>query len=640
VAAAASSLLIAAGAPAEAATSYTDAVVGRDGFSGSVRPLGAAEVGGTWKAQTPAGTKLSTGGGQLAVPTLPLGGSYSALLPAATAGDVTVRHGVKLPSVGAARLGLYESTELRRQSDGDRYAATLIVGASGSLELRLTRTIDGADAVLSRSALGLKASSGAWLTVETQVSGTSPVTVQARVYPAGQSAPAWQVVAKDASSNAVKARGFVGLSGYLSTGGARTALALNGFSATDRVAVTTPAPTPVPVAPAPIAPVVPVAAAPGLPVLQQVTTNGFSHPGVLNSASSLAEVRANAAAGKEPWKSALGAMKGSRYASSSWTPHPVAWVGCGAGNSPDEGCTNEMDDAQAAYANAMVWYFTGNQANADKAQQILNAWSSTLVGHKFDTTKYVNGRLQAAWSAQTFTKAAELLRYSGAGWAPADVSRFEGMLKSAFLPMVRDGWTGGGANWQLSMADATTAIGVFTNDRSAFDDGIGDWRNQVRAAIYLTSDGPAPVLPLGTIITGTKLSSYWRSPSSYVDGLEGETCRDAGHMAMGIGAALDTAQTASLQGIDLYGEQRQRLVAGMEYNARYINNPSAAGWVCPAPMTLGGSAWKLTWEIGYHHYAGQQGTAMPETKRLLSGQRPTSSMLFLNWETLTHGTAL
>jgi len=635
VAAAASSLLIAAGAPAEAATIYKDAVVGRDGFSGTVRPLGAAEVGGTWQAQAPAGTTLSAGAGQLAVPTLPLGGSYSALLPSATAGDVTVRHGVKLPSVGAARLGLYESTELRRQSDGDRYAATLIVGAGGALDLRLTRTIDGHDVVLNRSALGVRASSGAWLTVETQVAGTSPVTVQARVYPAGQPAPAWQVVAQDASSSAVKARGSVGLDGYLSASGVRTALAINDFSATERVALAEPAP-----APAPVAPVAPVVTTPGLPVLQQVTTNGFNHPGVLNGAASLAAVRANAAAGKEPWKSAMAAMKSSRYAKSTWTPHPVAWVGCGAHNSPDEGCTAEMDDAQAAYANAMVWYFTGDRAAAEKAKQILNSWSGTLVGHKFDTTTYVNGRLQAAWAAETFTKAAELVRYSGAGWAPADVTRFEGTLKTAFLPLVRNGWTGGGANWLLSMADATTAIGVFTNDRGVFDDGVGDWRNSLRSAIYLSSDGPVPALPVGTVITTSKLSTYWNAPTRYVDGLEGETCRDASHMAMGLGAALSTAETASLQGLDLYGEQRQRLVTGMEYNARFINNPSAAGWACSRPLTLGGTGYKLTWEVGYHHYAGQQGALLPETKKLLGGLRPTGSVLFLNWETLTHGTAL
>ncbi|MEW1957294.1 alginate lyase family protein [Kineococcus sp. NPDC059986] len=656
VVAATCTFLVTAGESAGAATTTTDKVVAKDSFGGSNRALGAAEVGGSWAAKGPAGKALTAGGGLLSVPTIPRGGGFSALLPTASAADVTVRHSVKLPSVGGARIGLYESTVMRHQADGDRYAATLVVGAGGAFDLRLDRVVDGKETVIGRVTPGVKLSSGGWLNVESQVTGTSPVTVKARVWKEGQAVPQWQAVAQDGTGNAVKAGGAVGLTGYLSSGGTATALSVDDFTAADRVTTTTapaafpapqpakpvpgttpkPRPTtspnPIPTTPTPTTPAVP-----GLPTLQQVTTNGFQHPGILNSATSLADVRANVRAGKEPWASAFTALKKSGYAKSSWTPHPVTVVGCGANSSPDEGCTEEKDDAQAAYANALMWYFTGDKAYAETAKRILDAWSGTLTGHKFDTKVYVNGRLQAAWTAQTFTKAAELVRYSGAGWEPAKVARFENLLKTAFLPMVKDGWTGGGHNWLLSMADATTAIGVFTNDRAVFEDGVGDWRKQVTSAFYLASDGAQPKLPVGTVITTSRIDSYWNAPTRWVDGLQGETCRDAGHMAMGFAAALDTAETASIQGIDLYGEQRRRLVTGMEFNARFLNNPNAAGWPCAAPLKWGGAAYKLTWEVGYNHYAGDLGIAMPETKRLLSTLRPTGSMLFVNWETLTHG---
>jgi len=316
-------------------------------------------------------------------------------------------------------------------------------------------------------------------------------------------------------------------------------------------------------------------------------------------------------------------------------------VGCGGNSSPDEGCTEEKDDAQAAYANAMMWYFTGDKKHADAAIRIMNAWSGTLKSHKFDTKVYVNGKLQSAWVAQTFTKAAELVRYSGAGWSASDVAKFEAMLTNAYLPMVQDGWKGGGHNWLLSMADATAAIGVFTNDRAAFENGIGDWRKQIVGTIYLSSDGSQPKYPVDTYIdNSSELKTYWNKPTKYVDGLQGETCRDAGHMAMGFAAALDTAETARLQGVDLYGEQQRRLVTGMEFNAKYLNNPKAAGWPCAGGMKMGGAAWELTWEVGYNHYAKRVGVAMPETKKLISSQRPTGSMLFINWESLTHGSSL
>ncbi len=253
---------------------------------------------------------------------------------------------------------------------------------------------------------------------------------------------------------------------------------------------------------------------PGLPTLQSVTTNGFVHPGILNGTTTLEAARAAALAGKSPQKPAFDKMKGSRFASLSWTPHPTAYVGCGSYNVVDEGCTEETDDAQAAYTHALMWYFTGDQRHADKAKQILNAYSGTLKDHKFDTKVYKNGLLQAGWAGQTFTKAAELIRYSGAGWSTSDVARFETMLKTAFLPRVINGWTWTSANWQLTMAEATMNIGVFTNDRATWENGVGDWRNHVKGSFYLASDGSKPNFPANTIMKDSNYLDYWSNPSS------------------------------------------------------------------------------------------------------------------------------
>ena len=658
VIAASCSLIVSAGENADAATTSSDHVVGRDSFSGSRRLVGAAEVGGSWNVQAPAGGRITTGGNELSVPTVPRGGSFAVVLPAVSALDVSVRHGLKIPAVGSGKLGLYETTEVRRKGSS-RYSTTLAVGAGGALTLSADRVVDGRSTQLAKSALGVKARSGTWLNLETRVSGTSPVSVQARVWPAGQDAPAWQVIAKDTSGSALKRPGAVGVDGYLSGGGTPTSLSLKTFEAVATTTTTTPepapAPTPVPTAspkprpttpapapstPAPApstpAPAPSTPAAPGLPVLQQVVTNGFTHPGILNSTTSLEEARAAALAGESPQKPAFEKMKSSRYANLAWTPHPVAYVGCGSYNVVDEGCTEETDDAQAAYTQALMWYFTGDERYATKAKQILNAYSATLKDHKFDSRVYKNGLLQAGWAGQTFTKAAELIRYSGAGWSDSDVSRFETMLKTAFLPRVVNGWTWTSANWQLSMAEATMNIGVFTNDRAVYDNGVGDWRNHVEGSFYLSSDGAKPNFPANTIMKDNNYLEYWSTPKSFVNGLSAETCRDASHVAMELGAALDGAETARIQGLDLYGEQRTRLVSAMEYNLRFINDPSAGGWVCSKPLNLGGTAYRLTFALGYNHFAGRMGVAMPETKRFLSTVGPSGSGLFMSWETLTH----
>ena len=98
------------------------------------------------------------------------------------------------------------------------------------------------------------------------------------------------------------------------------------------------------------------------------------------------------------------------------------------------------------------------------------------------------------------------------------------MLTSVYLPNVNHGWTGGGANWLMTLADATINIGVFTDNRAVFDLGISQWRAVLPSTIYLSSDvNPYPQLrgypvpPPGTnydrpTVTATKMNNYWYNP--------------------------------------------------------------------------------------------------------------------------------
>ena len=87
--------------------------------------------------------------------------------------------------------------------------------------------------------------------------------------------------------------------------------------------------------------------------------------------------------------------------------------------------SEHLDDARAAYTHALLWAYTGNQANANKAIEIMNAWSSTLTEIKFDQPRrpdngsqiWANGKLQAGWGGSLFARAAEIIRYTGAGWS-------------------------------------------------------------------------------------------------------------------------------------------------------------------------------------------------------------------------------
>ncbi len=412
-----------------------------------------------------------------------------------------------------------------------------------------------------------------------------------------------------------------------------------------------------------------------------VEPGGFVHPGILIGQADINFVRAKVAANQEPWKSAINRMLTSgsstptatrptyRYSSLSYPPAPVAVIQApGAGNKayiaahPELGFATigdleHLDDARAAYTHALLWAYTGNQANANKAIEIMNAWSSRLTEIKFDQPRrpdngsqvYDNGKLQAGWGGALMARAGEIVRYTGAGWATNDVTRFATMLHNVYLPIVITGWNTG-PNWMMTFAEATMSIGVFTNDRAAFDTGVATWRLKTPTTVYVPSDGSRPIAPTEYWNSDARINELWYRPTSYPSGLQGETCRDLSHMAMGLGAMANGAQTAKLQGVDLYGAERTRMMAGFERNAGYVNEyldkvaslggaqPPATwrptGWVCANFLTAG-EGYLSGWEVAYAHYATTLGLSMPQTKRLVERARPTGPGLHMSWETLT-----
>ncbi len=421
------------------------------------------------------------------------------------------------------------------------------------------------------------------------------------------------------------------------------------------------------------------------PTATGTASGGFVHPGIGVSKSQLDLIKAKVAAGQEPWKSAYNRLMsqsgfGQKASSLSYVPKPVAVLKCATAGGRDfinahpertelkeQGCEEQTQDAIAALTHALLWYINGDARHAQKSIEIMNAWSGTLREIWFDQPRkddggfiYGNGKLQAAWTGETITRAAEIIRHTytpAAGQETFNVARFSKMLKEVLLPLTIDNWTGGAANWLMSTTDATIAIGVFTDDREVFLNGIGDWRNHVPASFYLSTDKPSqpqlagsPIPPPGTnydkaSITPESMKKYWYSAEKYVDGLTQETCRDLGHTVMGLEATAYAAETARIQGIDLWGEQKNRLVAALELNASYVTaaaagNTQPSNWACPKPIDLGGAAYKLGWEAAYNHYVNRLGMSLPQTKKVLAAGRPTGAALHMTYATLLFGAPL
>jgi hypothetical protein len=367
---------------------------------------------------------------------------------------------------------------------------------------------------------------------------------------------------------------------------------------------------------------------PGIAIVANTTgkpapSAGFVHPGVLINRAQLEEVKKRVAAGNSPQQPAFEALKADPHAALTYTPHSHETVECGPRSNPDIGCKDEQNDSDAAYAQALMWYITGNSAYAQNAVNIMNAWSSVLKGGHTNA----NAEVQASWAGAVWPRAAEIIRYSYKDWSDADIARFQNMLTTQYLPNLIHGTCENG-NKEATMSEAIVNIGVFTDNRQVFDFGLRMWRGRAPALVYLKSDGPRPVEPFGC---GPAIWGNKGFTPEFVEGLEQETARDSQHAAMAFSGMVDVGETARQQGIDLYAEQGKRMIAAMEYLAQFLPPNNAK-----APENL---EFHLhpTWEIAYNEFHTRLGMSLPKMAAVIAQSRPTGVNHHMAWETLTHG---
>ncbi|MER6222685.1 alginate lyase family protein [Streptomyces sp. 900105755] len=356
----------------------------------------------------------------------------------------------------------------------------------------------------------------------------------------------------------------------------------------------------------------------------------FVHPGVTVSKAQLDFARTEVLAGAQPWKAAYDQMMASKYADLNRTPTPWATVECGSYSNPNYGCTDEREDAIAAYTDALAWYITKDARYAQKAIQIMDAWSATITGHTNS-----NAPLQTGWAGSSWPKAAEIIRYTYTGtWT--NEARFATMLRNVYLPTVIKGSNSNG-NWELSMMEAAVGISVFLEDKASYDTAMARFRTRTAAYVYLASDGSVPkTVPSQNLDTTAKIVSYWQGQSTFVTGLTQETCRDFTHTGYGISAISHVAETSRIQGEDLYGtDVGERLRQALGFQSKYQLGTAVPSWLCGGSLNLG--LGPVT-EVGYNALHNRLGIAMTNTQTLTQNNRPAgTNNLFVAWETLTHG---
>jgi Alginate lyase len=356
----------------------------------------------------------------------------------------------------------------------------------------------------------------------------------------------------------------------------------------------------------------------------------FVHPGVTVSQGQLDFARSKVNAGAQPWKGAFDAMLASKYADLNRTPKPRAVVECGSYSNPNYGCTDEREDAIAAYTDALAWYITRDERYAKKAIQLMDAWSAVITDHTNS-----NAPLQTGWAGSSWPRAAEIIKYTYTGsWANS--GRFATMLRNVYLPEIINGSKSNG-NWELSMMEAAVGISVFLEDKSSYDKAMAKFRTRTAAYVYLDSDGELPkTVPSQNLDTRDKIVNYWQGQATFVTGLTQETCRDLTHTGYGISAISHVAETSRIQGQDLYGtDVGERLRQALGFQAKYELGTAVPSWLCGGSLKLG--LGPVT-EVGYNALHNRLGMGMTNTQALTERNRPAgSNNLFVAWETLTHG---
>ena len=117
------------------------------------------------------------------------------------------------------------------------------------------------------------------------------------------------------------------------------------------------------------------------------------------------------------------------------------------------------------------------------------------------------------------------------------------MLSTVTVPLIYRG-SGANGNWELSMLDALAGIAVFTDNRTMFEHALDFWRQRIPAYFWIPADGPFPDhVPRGGSNWNATVygSGSWYGQSVFNASTAGvcqETCRDFGHMQMGMASGM------------------------------------------------------------------------------------------------------
>lgn len=260
----------------------------------------------------------------------------------------------------------------------------------------------------------------------------------------------------------------------------------------------------------------------------------FAHPGIALTRSDLDTLKTYVDQGREPWKSAYQQLANDGKAKLTYVMGgPYATVG----RAPDVNLWAWRNDMVAIWNLSRMWHFTGNQEYAKKAREILMAWATTQV--EFTGRESM---LDLGDYAYMFVGGADILRGTWPGWTEADTATVKKYFKNVLIPASNPYGEHqfGAANKGALALVALGLMDIFNDDAVALDKVVYQLRTLAHIGLRNSND----------------------------IGMIGDSLRDQGHFHGQLKSLIMLSEALWKQGIDVYSDFDDRLLAAGEYFAR------------------------------------------------------------------------
>jgi len=261
-------------------------------------------------------------------------------------------------------------------------------------------------------------------------------------------------------------------------------------------------------------------------------TPRYNSPGVILNRQDLEILKANLK--REPWKSGFEALSNEGR---SKLDYKMAGPFQEIKRAPNENLNPWRSDMVAVWNLSRMWYFSGENAYAQKAHDILLAWATTHT--KFGGRESM---LDLGDYAICFVGGADILRGTWPGWTKADTTAVKKYFNDVLIPASNPYGESqfGAANKGALALCAKGLMAIFNEDTAMLKTIVYQIRTLAHIGLRSSND-------LGAI---------------------GDSGRDQGHAHGQMVSLATLAEALWKQGIDIYSDFDNRLLAIGEYFAR------------------------------------------------------------------------